>query len=999
MILPLSDRLGNKFMSQSNNLTMKQNLVNSSALLLLLLLSVVANSQNLIKNPGFESDKSSWNSFWSRSGGGSATIVTNPVHSGAKALKIDYPGIADWSFQTYDKILVSEGQLYELSCWVQSINVTDDANICVILYNAAGVEVNWSFNPIKFDKSTSGYKQYSSSFIVPAKIKYILPRIVGNGTGSLYADDVSLTLLDLQGISGDYTVENEQVKGVIKLPVLSVNITNKLSGKSYQTSSAQFANIKSVEQLNQQSIRVSAEMLNTAKSPVSIDFTVEGKALKMEISGEAAMVVNSDIQFPGIISSQTNDFLIIPRGTGIMIPVTSSSPFGNFASYSWKSTMPFIGVTNLKDGYMVASDDQWDADFQFLKPGTQNLYSFQLHQKPAKNTLSYNRTVYLVVVDNGYIEMCNWYRVHAETLGYVKTFTQKKIDNPNIDKLIGAVDFWPLSMNIKPDFLVTAKLMGIDKALWNLTGGWGSPNFSVIIDSINSKGFLSDRYDIFTDVWPTDHPEWSSYKTEGYPDDVMVDSNGQLKKGWLAYPDNKPFQGFYTCAVTHLAYAKIHVPIDLATNHYNSRFIDVELASGLEECFSTVHPMTRKQDAEARNRLLSYIKNDLNLVGGVEEAHDFAFPNVDYSEGTMTIVPATNAGYDWGSPLEPTDQTYADQNISPAMRIPLHGLVYHDVHIPTWYTGDGASKVPAYWEDKDLWNILYASMPLFMPPSVQYWNDNLEKFISGYHFISTVTRNVGYSQMTDHQFLSSDRKMQKTTFDNGWNVVANFDLLAHDWNNLTIAPKGFYAKGGGADEAFKLVINNKTIGWALSSNRLFFNPYGTEASLKGIRSSQSVFMEKFPDYLLVSFIGKQTFLDMKEIDLPFEIQEVTKVTEYYTGAAVTLSSQPDGWKRLTRPVGKSFFKVYYNPKITGTTMKQSNSGLKVFPNPAQNYLTIEQSTIGGYLSVCNLDGLELIHKPVSDMKTQVDIRPLSSGLYFLNVVQEGYCEVRKFVKH
>ena len=978
---------------------MKQNLFNSAFIALLLLFSLAANSQNLIKNPGFESDKSNWSNYWSHEGDGSATIVTSPVHSGTKAIKIDYPGSNDWAFQTADKIGVTPGQMYELSCWVQSVDITNDANLCVILYDAAGAVINWTYSPCKFDQSTTGYKKYSTTFSVPANVKSILPRLMGVGAGSFYADDISLTLLDTQGISGEFTVENEQVKAVIQLPKLSVNMTNKLSGKSYQTSWAQFSIIKSVEQVSLQSIKVSAEMMNEAKSPIVIEFTVEGKALKMKISGEATMVINSDMEFPGIIPSQANDYLIIPRGTGIMVPVTASNPFGNFGSYSWKSTMPFIGVTNLKDGYMVASDDQWDAEFQFAKPSVQGLYSFQLHQKPAKNMLSYDRTVYLVVVDNGYLEMCNWYRQHTEKLGYVKTFTQKKIENPNIDKLIGAVDFWPLSMNMKPDFLVTAKLLGIDKAIWNLNGSRGNKDFSVLIDSVNSKGYLSDRYDIFTDVWPTGHPEWSSYRNEGYPEDVIVDITGQMKKGWLAYPDNVPFQGYYTCAETHLAYAKKYVTEDLTVNRYNSRFIDVELASGLEECFSTVHPVTRKQDAEARNRLLSYIKNDLQLVTGVEEAHDFAFPNVDYGEGTMTIIPATNAGYDWGSPLEPTDQTYADQNISTAMRIPLHGLVYHDVHIPTWYTGDGASKVPAYWEDKDLWNILYATMPLFMPPSLTYWNDNLEKFITGYHYISTVTRNVGYSKMTDHQFLSADKKMQKTSFDNGWNVVANFDALAHVWNKMTIAPKGFYASAGGTDEAFKLVIDNKTIGCALSGNRLFFNPYGIEANLKGIRSSQSVFMEKFPDYLLVSFIGKQTYLDLKEVDLPFEIKEITKVTEYYAGTTITLTTQPDGWKRLTRPTGKTYFKVYYKSSNTGTSMKQSNnSGLKVFPNPAQNYLTIEQSNKGGYLSVCNLDGLELIHEPVSDLKTKIDIGLLSSGLYLLNSVQDEYCEVRKFVK-
>jgi hypothetical protein len=45
------------------------------------------------------------------------------------------------------------------------------------------------------------------------------------------------------------------------------------------------------------------------------------------------------------------------------------------------------------------------------------------------------------------------------------------------------------------------------------------------------------------------------------------------------------------------------------------------------ECYSIVHPITRKQDADARNSLLSYIKNDKKLITGSEEIHDFIIPN------------------------------------------------------------------------------------------------------------------------------------------------------------------------------------------------------------------------------------------------------------------------------------------------------------------------------------------------------------------------------------
>ena len=963
------------------------------------LLITTASTQNIIQNPGFENNLINWG-YWSNEGTGGASVIKDFVHSGNNAARIQYPGVKDWSFSTSARIPVVPGEIYEMSCWAKTTIVNTEANMSVILYDSKQTVMNWVYNRIKLDNNFLEFKNYTTSLIVPEGVKYIQPRFEGWSNCDITIDDISFVKLENTGPKGDFTIENEAVKAIIHLPNLIIDFTNKLSSKSYQSGMAQFATVQSVDSINMQSIRLNAEMLSGLKSEISILLTLDGKAVKMEISGDSLMELTSEIKFPGIISSQADDYFIIPRGTGIMLPVNSSNPFGEFNTYSWKSTMPFVGVTNLKDGYMIVSDDQWDASFQFEKPAGQSLNSFQLNLKPAKNKLSYNRISYLVLVDNGYIEMCGWYRKHAEKLGYVKTFNQKEAENPNISKLIGAVDFWPLSFSVTPLFLRTVKLMGMDKAIWNLTGGWGTHNFSAQIDTINSLGFLSGRYDIFTDVWPKDHPEWPSYRTEGYPEDVIVQENGDLKKGWLAYPNNQPFQGYYTCAETHLAYAKKHVPEDLATNRYNTRFIDVELAASLEECFSEVHPVTRKEDASARNNLLSYIKNDLNLVTGVEEAHDFAFPNVDYGEGTMTIIPATNAGYDWSQPLDPTDKNYEIQNISPAMRIPLHGLVYHDVYIPTWYTGDGASKVPAYWDDKDLWNILYGSMPLFMPPSLQYWNTYLEKFMSGFNLVSTVTRNTGYAKMTNHQFLSSDKNLQQTTFDNGWNVVANFDSVPHNWENKMLAAKGFYASDGASTESFKLVINDKNVAGAFSENRLFFNPFGSESTWKGLRTTQSVYVEKFEDFLLISFIGKQNYIDLKLAELPFNVHQISKISEYFNGGNLTPVDLSDGWIRLNRPAGKSFFKLYYSSNPTGTGSIQKSQKMNIFPNPAGSLLNLETTSPlrNGYLTIFNVEGQELICKQIESEKTQIDISFLRSGIYFLNVRQDGSMAIRKFVK-
>src|SRR5271157_4282477 len=82
------------------NYTMK-NCCRTTTALLLIGLCAGIRAQNLITNPGFENDSTGWANFWSRTAGaGSLTIVTSPVHSGAKAARIRHWGLQDWSVET-----------------------------------------------------------------------------------------------------------------------------------------------------------------------------------------------------------------------------------------------------------------------------------------------------------------------------------------------------------------------------------------------------------------------------------------------------------------------------------------------------------------------------------------------------------------------------------------------------------------------------------------------------------------------------------------------------------------------------------------------------------------------------------------------------------------------------------------------------------------------------------------------------------------------------------
>ncbi|MBA3706961.1 MAG: hypothetical protein H0W84_13985, partial [Bacteroidetes bacterium] len=718
----------------------------------------------------------------------------------------------------------------------------------VVLYDASNNALNWSYSPCVASTIKGGYIYYTSKFMIPGQVASIQPRLMGMNKCNVYVDDVSLTKRPITTTSGTYSIENALIKAEIKIPEITLKVTNKKSLKVYQTQSSTIMAVTNVNQPNPQSLVLTGKYINSAEDNFEIDLTAIGKSIKMEMKGDSSIVWNDNSQFPGDVYNQTGEYMIIPKATGIIIPVNKTYPYYQFNTSGWSSTLPFVGVTNMNDGYMVATDDQWDVRYEFEKPQSQNQYIFKLYNLSAKKVMSYNRTSYMVVVDSGYVEMCSWYRKHAESLGYTKTFTQKKLENPNVDKLIGAVDFWDLytGLSSNPKTLDTLKWMGMDKAIFSLEGGWGVGNNGVVIDTINAKGFLSSRYDIYTDVYPSPTPTGcSGYRTAGYPQDVVVQEDVSMQKGWLSYCNNQPYQGYYLCSKTHLPYCQSTIMNDLSINKYNCRFIDVELASNLEECFSTTHPVTRKQDAYHRSQLLKYIKENKMMVLGGEQAHDFAFPYVDFGEGTMSIESDANAGYDWQTPVIAPTQSYLDNNIKTTLRVPLHGLTYHDVHVPTWYTGDGASKVPAGWDDKNLWNILYSSMPLYMPPSKQYWYSNFNKFICGYNLMTAVIRATGYNKMIYHQFITSDWNIQQTQFDNGWKVTVNFNSTPYTYNSKVLAPKGFYASGNNNEEVYKVLEGTDTVSYAQVSDRIFLQTYGVLKTKTGTRLTGTVFIKNY----------------------------------------------------------------------------------------------------------------------------------------------------------
>ncbi|MFH1196793.1 MAG: glycoside hydrolase [bacterium] len=867
-------------------------------------------AQNLFTNPGFENGLTDWDALWTRTpNAGTAMIVNSPVHSGNNAVRITHWGAEDWSFKHSGNVSVNPGEIYEFSAWVNVTQLTDWAELSIALFDANEEAINWSFAPSTFHSTGGVYQKFTTRFAVPEGTVYCWPRFIGGDSCDIYIDDVEFKLIGTTGEDQSHFLENEKLAVEILVPSFSINIYNKGNGKQYFVHPSNLFSLLGVDSTGN-SFTFFCNLISQ-NLDVSIKVLLNGECLSFELSGDAEAGINEDLMFPGYIKSKPGEYLIIPWASGMILPMEEEYPFWEYSLYGWKATMAFAAVTDLNSGYMVVSDDPWDTIIRFDKPGDDDNSAIHLIHQSSKGKFGYNRKFYFVFIDNGgYVEMANWYRDHVDQLGYVKTFEEKITVNPNVEKLEGAVDFWALDWNFRlPEFIDSLVNFGIDKAIISLGGGWyNDEDLSEVIDTINNRGLLSSRYDIYTDVWPPTHPELYWYRTEGFPDDVVVKEDGTLQQGWLAYlDDGSPFQGYYTCSSTHANYARRWIADELLTDHYNCRFIDVELASQLFECYSTIHPATRKDDGQFRKDLLNVVKNEFNLVTGSEEARDFAFPVVDFGEGTMSIMPSENAGYDWMTPNNDPGEQFINYNMNPARRIPLHGLVYHDVHVPTWYTGDGLSKVPDYWDDKDLFNILYSSMPLVMPPSQLYWQQNKEKFITSMNLVSSLFRSCGFSKMISHQFISVDKKIQETTFENGWKSAVNFSNNDFGYGEYLLPSKGFYASEG-TQKVYRVKTSQGMVAATVLEDRIFINPYGNEIELGGIKTGGTILLKKHEDYLSLIFIGNQSYVDINPGEIPWQIENI-HVEGMYSHSPASTTSLANGWIRINKTGNELFYKI------------------------------------------------------------------------------------------
>ncbi len=733
--------------------------------------------------------------FWCRDKAAGSGITQQ-----AGIARVEHKGRNDWSLTPDTQIPVKPGDLFELTADLK-VQGEGDAGVCFVTYDAANKAVMWTagFRPVR---QAGDWAPNRARLLVRPGVVKIQPRLVGNGESITEVRNLKLASKGSIRARGaalpeELTCENSEL--LVRFD--PTRLTFSVQSKRTRTIHEQHAPVAALVSTRAASGdgRIMAELLDVEEDrSFRLDIALQKDKPELLVSIESEGDMASMLHYPAPFRSSPGQYLVIPMNEGISYPVDDPDlPNWNLIAYGGHGIcMPFFGVTDGRSGYIGILETPDDARIQINR--TEGLGWIGPVWESQKGRFGYTRRVrYVFLSDGGHVAMAKRYRQYAIGNGMLKTFERKRRERPQIDMLIGAANVWYWEGD---NTKMCRELLdaGIDRILWSRRA---NPD---ALRQLNAFGVLTSRYDIYQDLMDPaqfsrlryTHPDWT---TEGWPKDIILDRAGKWIHGWEIEARNSKemIPCGVLCDLKAPSYAIKRIGSELKTHPYGCRFIDTTTASPWRECYSPDHPMTRTQSRQAKMELLRVVSERFKLICGSETGHDAAVVHCDYFEGMLSLGPyrVDDAGRNMQRILTQAPEKLAKFQVGEKYRLPLWELVYHDACIAQWYWGDYNNKIPAIWWKRDLFNALYGTPPMYMF-SRRFWEENREQFIRSYRACAPIARATGYSEMTNHRFLTSDRSVQQTIFANGVKVTVNFGETEYRGDGGLVVPaRGMNTEG------------------------------------------------------------------------------------------------------------------------------------------------------------------------------------------------------------
>ncbi|MDE0401515.1 MAG: hypothetical protein OXL96_27270 [Candidatus Poribacteria bacterium] len=353
---------------------------------------------------------------------------------------------------------------------------------------------------------------------------------------------------------------------------------------------------------------------------------------------------------------------------------------------------------------------------------------------------------------------------------------------------------------------------GLDR-LWLGVDSWQDGfRHPTAVAKAKALGYLVGPYDSYhsihhpneKDTWETAQFDLSLYETGG-----IVNADGTMSRGFKK-------KGYHLSPLVAQSYVENRVNgiVDQMPSDFNTWFIDCDAYGELYDDYSTSHPATQLDDMNARLARISWIRDTHNMVVGSEGGAAYSASTLHFAHGmTLPVIgwgdpdmksktsPYYVGGY-WPPegpaihikqvPLKPN---YLYHYYAPRFRLPLYQIVFHDSVITTHHWGSGSLKFKNAIGTLALLELLYNVPPLYHL-NIEEFSKHKAWIKKHYAFFSPLHRQIGGQAMTDFEWLTSDRRVQRTEFGEAVEIFANFGTDAFEYKGLVIPRRSTVARWG-----------------------------------------------------------------------------------------------------------------------------------------------------------------------------------------------------------
>jgi hypothetical protein len=513
-------------------------------------------------------------------------------------------------------------------------------------------------------------------------------------------------------------------------------------------------------------------------------------------------------------------YVLIPVREGLLIPADSGLSYSQrFETYGYEGChMTMMGIVkNHATALITWNDPYTNIEINSQPTKTDQDFSHQILSTSVVLRKT-SRSFQVQFCGNGdYVTIAQVYHDTPQANKWRVPWSEKLKQHPEDIKLFGAsnIRLWEmlerkmspdssreLSMRVNWTFDEGAQVaehlkndLKIDLCLFTI-GGWmrrgydnqlpdiwppntecgGKTALADCSHRVMNLGYLFSLHDTYVAIF-RDSPSWNE-------DYIMKNSDGTLNHS--TNPDWAGGFPYITCSqkAVELARRPQNLPAVKELTDANSYFIDCTFANNLDECFDPKHPLTKADDMYWKQVISDYARETFGVFGS-EDGREWALPHSDYFEGITGVNGRgchTNLQEELGASIIPLfELVYRDGiamfgkygfNINTAAEYVLQHIIlgrtlnYHDIP-PHLYWKE-------YVQTTDQEKSEIENPGLFVRGD-NGWTEGihpLDRFIKNTHeILGPLNALTAQMPMTEHRFLSIDRKIQQSVFGKGLNAV------------------------------------------------------------------------------------------------------------------------------------------------------------------------------------------------------------------------------------